>query len=63
MSLDNVNKSAGILWICMDFLRKSAVETLTFYALSVCKKMLFNSNIVFSCFSKGAITTQTGSCG
>ena len=40
-SLDNANKSAGFLRTCVDFLRASAVETLTFYVLSVCKYSFF----------------------
>ena len=35
--VDNANKSDGFLRTCVDFLRASAVETLTFCALSVCK--------------------------
>ena len=36
-SLDNTNRSSGFLRMHVDFVRVSAVEILTFYALSTCK--------------------------
>ena len=41
MSLVTANRSTGFLLICMDFLRTSAVETLTCYTFSACKQSLF----------------------